>query len=67
MRDPDVKQNHNLMCPGDPAHGLDQVLAMEGIDVTLIRWMLSLTPAQRLQVLQDQVEAILKRRAKADN
>ncbi len=25
----------------------------DGVDVTLIRWMLSLSPAERLQVLQD--------------
>jgi hypothetical protein len=28
----------------------------DGVDVTLIRWMLSLTPAERLQVLQDFVD-----------
>jgi hypothetical protein len=28
-------------------------------DLTLIRWMLSLTPAERLQFLQRQVNAIL--------
>ena len=31
----------------------------DGMDLTLIRWMLSLTPAERLQVLQNQVDAIL--------
>ena len=31
----------------------------DGVDVTLIRWMLSLTPAERLQVLQKQVNRIL--------
>lgn len=31
----------------------------DGVDLTLIRWMLSLTPAERLQVLQDHVNAIL--------
>ena len=31
----------------------------DGVDLTLIRWMLSLTPAERLQVLQNQVRAIL--------
>ena len=33
----------------------------EGVDLTLIRWMLSLTPAERLEVLQgivDFVEAV---------
>jgi len=31
----------------------------DGIDLTLIRWMLSLTPAERLQVLQQQVNRTL--------
>jgi hypothetical protein len=31
----------------------------DGIDVTLIRWMLSLTPAERLRVLQNQVNRVL--------
>jgi len=30
----------------------------EGVDVTLIRWMLSLTPAERLQVLQQFVNSV---------
>jgi len=36
--------------------------ADDGVDVTLIRWMLSLTPRQRLQVLQRNVESILRLR-----
>lgn len=31
----------------------------DGVDLTLIRWMLSLTPAERLQVLQQHVNAVL--------
>jgi hypothetical protein len=30
----------------------------DGVDVTLIRWMLSLTPTQRLEVLQRHVDAV---------
>ena len=30
----------------------------DGVDLTLIRWMLSLTPAERLQVLQNQINSI---------
>ena len=30
----------------------------DGVDVTLIRWMLSLTPRERLQTLQDFVDAV---------
>ena len=31
-----------------------------GVDLTLIRWMLSLTPAERLQALQDFHRALYK-------
>lgn len=34
----------------------------DGVDVTLIRWMLSLSPAERLRVLQNNVRSILKLR-----
>ena len=32
--------------------------ASDGVDVTLIRWMLSLTPRERLQTLQEFVDAL---------
>ena len=40
----------------------------DGVDVSLIRWMLALSPSQRLQVLQDTVRSLmeLKRRAGVD-
>jgi hypothetical protein len=30
----------------------------DGVDITLVRWMLSLTPAQRLAFLQERIEDI---------
>ena len=30
----------------------------DGVDLSLIRWMLSLTPAERLQVLQDHIDGV---------
>jgi hypothetical protein len=30
----------------------------DGVDLTLIRWMLSLTPEERLAVLQSHIDAI---------
>lgn len=36
----------------------------DGVDVSLIRWMLSLTPRERLQVLQDHVRATLALRVR---
>ena len=32
----------------------------DGVDLTLIRWFLSLSPAERLQFLQRQIHAILE-------
>ena len=34
----------------------------DGVDLTLIRWMLSLTPAERLAVLQANVRSIQRLR-----
>ena len=34
----------------------------DGVDLSLNRWMLSLTPRERLQVLQDHIDAILELR-----
>jgi hypothetical protein len=31
----------------------------DGVDVTLVHWMLSLTPAERLRFLQERVEDVL--------
>ena len=38
-----------------------------GVDVTLIRWMLSLTPAERLQVLQQTIRSILRLKGDLSN
>lgn len=32
----------------------------DGVDLTLIRWMLSLTPTERLQVLQQHVQSLAR-------
>jgi hypothetical protein len=32
----------------------------DGVDLTLIRWMLSLTPLERLQYMQSATQSILK-------
>lgn len=39
----------------------------DGVDLTLIRWMLSPTPRERLAVLQDRVDGLLTLRAKFDS
>jgi len=32
----------------------------EGVDLTLIRWMLSMTPAERLQILQESIRSLMR-------
>lgn len=32
----------------------------DGVDMSLIRWMLSLTPRERLETLQNHLNAVLK-------
>lgn len=38
--------------------------ADDGIDITLIRWMLSLTPAERLDAIQGAADALQEIRVK---
>jgi hypothetical protein len=40
----------------------DQAFDADGVDLTLIRWMLSLSPRQRLEVLQKHVNSVLRLR-----
>ena len=46
-----------------PSENDSPLYSDDGVDLTLIRWMLSLTPAERLDVLQRNVESILRIRA----
>jgi hypothetical protein len=42
-----------------PPDSRDRIRADDGVDATLIRWMLAMTPAQRLDTLQSHVDAVL--------
>lgn len=44
--------------PTDDPQGLTDY-SPDGVDLTLIRWMLSLTPAERLEFLEQRVNDIL--------
>jgi hypothetical protein len=45
-----------------PAEDLSELTdySPDGVDLTLIRWMLSLTPAERLQLAEDSANQILE-------
>jgi hypothetical protein len=47
---------------GKRSHRNEQTHSEDGVDLTLIRWMLSLTPTERLQVLQQSVQSLLRLR-----
>ena len=46
----------------ESSHENDPTYSADGVDLTLIRWMLSLTPAERLEVLQQSAESLLSLR-----
>jgi hypothetical protein len=46
-----------VVTPGDEPPPTDY--SPDGVDLTLIRWMLSLTPAERIQHLEDRINDIL--------
>jgi hypothetical protein len=53
---PVAKKEDVIPEENEPTHSKD------GIDLTLIRWMLSMTPAERLQTLQQNVWSIWRLR-----
>lgn len=40
--------------------GIEPDYSEDGVDLTLIRWMLSLTPTERLEVLQGAVRSLAR-------
>ena len=40
----------------------DEAYSEDGVDLSLIRWMLTLTPTERLQTLQQNIQSIRKLR-----
>ena len=50
-----------IRAPGKSEPGTEPA---DGIDTSLIRWMLSLTPRERLEFLQRHVEAVESLRAR---
>ncbi len=56
-RDKDLGYVSEYPDPSESAYSED------GVDLTLIRWMLSLTPTERLKVLEDNISAIQRLRS----
>jgi len=52
----DRSNQASALAPGDPEPD-------DGVDVTLIQWMLAMTPAERLQTVQDAVRSLEELRA----
>jgi len=42
--------------------GITNTYANNGVDLSLIRWMLSMTPTQRLQTLQKNIRSVMRLR-----
>jgi len=52
--DPTCRHAPEPVLPDEPVYSED------GVDLTVIRWMLSMTPQQRLETLQNHVRTILR-------
>lgn len=50
----------------DESQNETRTFSDDGVDLTLIRWMLSLTPAERLAVLQSNMRSLEALRGAAD-
>ena len=48
----------NTHTTGPTGAGAEPAFSPDGVDLTLIRWMLSLTPAERLGVLQQNIHSL---------
>ena len=59
MTDDKPLPSHSAQLAG-PSAG-EEVYDVNGVDRSLIRWMLSLQPEQRLQILQDTLELMPER------
>jgi len=42
--------------------GITNTYTNNGVDLSLIRWMLSMTPTQRLQTLQNNIRSVMRLR-----
>jgi hypothetical protein len=56
------KDHHSVIAGTRAGAAEESVLSDDGVDLTLIRWMLSLTPTQRLEVLQEHIWSIMRLR-----
>ena len=65
-----MKQNDSRPLDSEKTRFLERhmMYSEDGIDLTLIRWMLSLTPTERLKTLQQNIQSIMRLRGeKADS
>lgn len=58
------KDTREMRQAGSKANDVRATHSEDGVDLTLIRWMLTLTPAQRLESLQQTIRSIIKLREK---
>ncbi|HET7842281.1 MAG TPA: hypothetical protein VFM21_11770 [Terriglobia bacterium] len=56
----EAKSEPKAKTPTSPSN--TPVFSADGVDLTLIRWMLSLSPTERLEVLQEHIWSIMRLR-----
>lgn len=51
----DLMDESKNSCPGS-----ETAYSEDGVDLTVIRWMLSMTPAERLETLQNHISSVMR-------
>ena len=59
-----MKENEPKHSPSEEpiSPGITKTDTNDGVDLSLIRWMLSMTPTQRLQTLQKNIRSVMRLR-----
>ena len=67
----EIMKRKKLMHENPPADSIQEthrLYSEDGVDLSLIRWMLSMTPTERLQTLQQNIRSVMRlRSAKANS
>jgi len=63
-KDAKLAPMERMLKPAELCAEDEQAYSPDGVDLTLIRWMLSLTPTERLDVHDDFVDFVMEARAR---
>ncbi|MEK6777219.1 MAG: hypothetical protein AABY87_10100 [bacterium] len=57
---PNKRADHGVDEEGHSYPGSETAYSEDGVDLTVIRWMLSMTPEERLETLQNHIRSVMR-------